>query len=186
MSDQEQDFDLMEDELTTLKARADVMGIKYHPNIGLETLKGKIEDHAAEDVSVGEVTPAPTNLGNKNQASKKKEASKLVRVMITCMNPMKNEWEGEIFSAGNSVVGTYKKYIPFGVEWHVPTIILKMIENRQCQVFQTKTDKRTGQKSRTGKLIKEFAVSQLPALTEQELKDLAQRQAMANGTADAA
>ena len=127
MSDQEQDFDLMEDELTTLKAKADVMGIKYHPNIGLETLKGKIEDHAAENVSVGEVTPVASKPANKNQASAKKEASRLVRVMVTCMNPMKNEWEGEIFSAGNSVVGTYKKYIPFGVEWHVPTIILKMI-----------------------------------------------------------
>ena len=186
MSDQEQDFDLMEDELTTLKAKADVMGIKYHPNIGLETLKGKIEDHAAENVSVGEVTPVASKPANKNQASAKKEASRLVRVMVTCMNPMKNEWEGEIFSAGNSVVGTYKKYIPFGVEWHVPTVILKMIEQRQCQVFQTKTDKRTGQKSRTGRLIKEFAVSELPPLSEKELKDLAQRQAMANGTADAA
>ena len=30
------------DELTTLKARADLMGVTYHPNIGLEKLRAKV------------------------------------------------------------------------------------------------------------------------------------------------
>lgn len=186
MSDQ--DFEAQENELETLKSRADLMGIKYHAKIGIQKLKEKLEAHAEKvSAEVDSVTPVSTS-GQKttNTASKKKEASALTRVMITCMNPMKKEWEGEIFCSGNAVVGTYKKYVPFGIEWHVPKIILNMIEQRKCQVFQTKTDKNTGQKTRQGRLIAEFAVQILPALSESELKELAQRQAMANGTADAA
>jgi hypothetical protein len=105
---------------------------------------------------------------------------------VTCMNPNKREWEGEIFTTGNMVVGTFKKYVPFETVWHVPQIILTMMRQRKCQVFHTVTDKRTGTKSRRGKMVNEFAVEVLPELSDTELQDLAQRQAMANGTADAA
>ena len=48
---------------------------------------------------------------------------------------------------------------------------------RQCQVFTTVRDRR-GNASRKGKLIKEFSIEVLDPLTEDELKELAQRQAM--------
>jgi hypothetical protein len=38
----------------------------------------------------------------------------------------------------------------------------------------------SGNTSRTGKLIKEFAIEVMPQLTSEELHDLAQRQAMSN------
>lgn len=109
-----------------------------------------------------------------------KEATKLVRIRVTCMNPAKKEWEGEIFTVGNSVIGTHKRFVPFNADegWHVPQIMLDMIKNRECQVFITEKSKH-GVSVRRGKLIKEFAVEVLPPLTEEELKDLAQRQAMA-------
>ena len=96
------------------------------------------------------------------------------------MNPNKKEWEGEIITAGNAGVGTFKKYIPFNADegWHVPNIIYQVLKGRECQVFSTVTGPR-GNKFRKGKLIKEFAIEVLPPLTEDELKDLAQRQAMA-------
>ena len=96
------------------------------------------------------------------------------------MNPMKNEWPGEIFTTGNDVVGTFKKYVPFNADdgWHVPHIIYEMIRDRQCQVFTT-TRTKNGVGVRQGKLIKEFAVEVLSDLTEAELAELAQRQAMA-------
>jgi hypothetical protein len=37
-----------EEELRLLKERADVMGLKYHPAIGLKKLKAKIEEHKKE------------------------------------------------------------------------------------------------------------------------------------------
>ena len=56
-----------------------------------------------------------------------------------------------------------------------------MIEGRKAQVFFTHTDHR-GNKSRRGRLVKEFSVSYLDPLSVGEIHDLAQRQAMANGT----
>jgi len=175
--------ELKQDELETLKARADKLGIKYHPTIGVEKLREKV----TEKLQGGSSTePEPDAEAPKKETEnqfrlrKRKEASELVRIQITCMNPNKSEWEGEVFTAGNSVVGTYKRYVPFNVEWHVERVIYNQIQQRQCQVFQTKRDER-GRQVREGKLIKEFNVAVLPPLTEEELKELAQRQAMAQG-----
>lgn len=176
----------VQDELETLKGRADKLGIKYHPSISVdklrdrisETLEGKEEEPEKEkDPVVGKETE------NEFRLRKRKEANKLVRVQITCMNPTKSEWEGEVFTTGNSYIGTFSKYVPFNVEWHVPQVILKQIKQRQCQVFISKRSSR-GQTERVGKVIKEFNVAELEPLTEQELTELRRRQAMANNTAD--
>lgn len=170
------------DELTSLKARADMMGISYHPSIGLEKLREKVNNHLSGTKEA--VEPVPVEPQKETQAQraerKRKEASELIRIRVTCMNPAKKEWEGEIISAGNSVVGTFRKYIPFNSDegWHVPRIIYNQLVSRQCQVFTTVTDAR-GNKVRRGKLIREFAIEVLPQLTPQELNELAQRQAMA-------
>jgi hypothetical protein len=179
-----------EDELTALKARADVIGIKYHPTIGLENLKARIAEHLAEpssdaapsspDSNVTELVP---ETATQEKIRMKREATALVRLRISCMNPHKREYEGEIFTTGNGVVGTIKRYIPFDTEWHCEQMILNMIQERYCQVFYTSRDPNTKQKTRRAKMIKEFSIEILPALTEAELHDLAQRQAMANGTA---
>jgi hypothetical protein len=39
--------ELVEDELTVLKERAVLMGIKHHPTIGVDALRAKIADHMA-------------------------------------------------------------------------------------------------------------------------------------------
>lgn len=172
------------DELTSLKARADMLGITYHPSIGVEKLREKVnaalaadappvepEAPVAEAVTVEE-TPAQF------KARRRREANELVRVRVTCMNPAKAEWEGEIFTAGNSAIGSFTKFIPFNADegWHVPRIILNQIQQRQCQIFTTVRDSR-GNATRKGKLIKEFAVEVLPPLTVEELAELARRQA---------
>ena len=172
--------ELSQDELGTLKARADMLGVKYHPSISLEKLREKItasleNETKNEDTGIG-VTESDTQKRIRLQ----QEASKLVRIRVTCMNPAKKEWEGEIFTVGNAGVGTFKKYVPFNADdgWHVPNIIYETMKERQCQVFTTSKTK-NGVTMRQGKLIKEFAIEVLPPLTEEELKDLAQRQALA-------
>lgn len=173
------------DELTTLKARADLMGVSYHPSIGVEKLREKIQaamDNKPQPSESEEaVVKAPAKETDvERQARKRREAAALIRIRVTCMNPAKKEWDGEIITTGNSVVGTFKKYIPFNSDegWHVPQIIYNQLVSRQCQVFTTVTDAR-GNKVRRGKLIREFAIEVLPQLTPEELHDLAQRQAMA-------
>lgn len=176
----------VQDELTTLKARADQMGISYHPSIGVDKLREKIKATLESDGPVEQEDQADAPKAKvvetvaQKRARLKREAEKLVRIRVTCMNPAKREWEGEIFTAGNSLVGTQKKYVPFNADdgWHVPHIIYKQIKQRKCQVFVSRRTK-DGQTVREGKLISEFAVEVLPPLTSVELKELARRQAMA-------
>lgn len=189
MSDEE----LSQDRLTTLKERADQLGIKYHPSIGVDTLAEKIKavmdstatTTQAETPAVVIPAAAPTasapveeTLGQERQRLKR-EAHALVRIRLSCMNPAKKEWTGEIMTVGNSLVGSITKFIPFNAEegWHVPQIMLQQLQDRKCQIFTTIKQK-NGVAVRQGKLIKEFAIEILPPLTEAELHDLAQRQAM--------
>lgn len=191
---EEQDNLPTQDELTTLKARADMLGIKYHPSIGLEKLREKVnaavegteteeedEEENAPAVAATPSEPRPETL-NEQRSRLRREANELVRIRLTCMNPAKKEWEGELFTAGNSLAGSFTKFVPFNNDegWYVPRIILKQIQQRECQIFVTQKDGR-GNSIRKGKLIKEFAVEILPNLTPTELKELAQRQAMAKG-----
>lgn len=173
---------LTQDELTTLKARANLLGVSYHPSIKLEKLREKINAATSDDAPKAKQEDAEPQEESVSQrrVRLKREALELVRIRLTCMNPAKSEWEGEIFTVGNSAIGSVTKYVPFNVEtgWHVPRVIYQQLVERQCQIFTTTTDSR-GNKSRKGKLIREFAIEVLPTLTQQELHDLAQRQAMA-------
>ena len=181
-----EETEVVTDELTVLKARADKLGISYHPSIKLEKLRAKVKEFLADDGEVDAEDEAPVaatkekETANQLRVRKRKEANALVRVRVACMNPNKKEWDGEIITTGNSAVGTIKKYVPFNAEdgYHVPRMIYEQLLQRQCQVFYTHKDSK-GNKSRKGKLIKEFSIELLPPLTAGELKDLAQRQAMA-------
>ncbi len=191
-------------ELDVLKERAVKLGITFNPTIGVEKLADKIdrklnpEKYNKENANKVEatdttetVTTAAIVIPKKNSykpESKlektnrlRKDSARLIRVNISCMNPNKKEYEGEIFTVSNSVVGTFKKYIPFNTEdgYHIPNIIYKHLKERQCQVFYTVKGPK-GNKVRKGKLIKEFAIEVLPNLTRDELKSLATKQAMAN------
>ena len=167
------------DELTVLKERATLLGINFHPSISLTKLKDKIEAHLAEE-QVEEVvnTPLPSKTGIAAKLQARKEAEKLVRVNVSCMDPAKREWDGAIYTISNST-GTYRKYVKFNTTegWHVPQIILNHMQERQCQVFYTVKNSR-GESERKGKLIKELNIEVLPPLTKEELQELARRQAM--------
>lgn len=180
---QNQDSDLIQSpevELANLKAKADLMGVKYHPSISFDKLLQKVREalEAADKPAEpeAEVTEDPAE----KRARLRAEAMKLVRVNITCMNPFKREWDSEIITVGNSYVGSVKRCVPFNTPdgWHIEQIMLNAMRERMCQVFVNEKAP-NGQTIRKGKLIKEFAIEVLPPLTEQELKELARRQAIA-------
>ena len=110
-------------------------------------------------------------------------ANRLVRCRIVCMNPSKRNWTGEYISAGSSAIGTFKKFIPYNIDepYHVPEIIYNYLKERKCRIGTT-VKLPNGQEVNRYKLINEYAIEVLPPLTQEELKDLAQRQAMASGT----
>jgi hypothetical protein len=123
---------MAEKTLDELKDIADGLGLKYHPTISAAKLADKIEEFASEPE---EAPVAPAQ--KKTPKEIRQGATKLVRVRVTCMNPAKRDWDGEIFMVGNRHTGTLRKYVPYGVDWHVPQMILDMIKARQCQVFQS-------------------------------------------------
>jgi hypothetical protein len=186
--------ELVEDELENLKQRADVLGIKYHPNIKLESLKTKVNDRLAgvkhDTTEADDDNAQPKEAVEETIAQKRRrikdEALALVRIRVSCLNPAKKEWEGEIFTVGNSLIGSVTKYVPFNTGddgYHVPQILLNQLRARECQVFITKKDER-GNKVRKAKLIKEFGIEVLPPLTKAEIAELAQRQALSRATDD--
>ena len=110
-------------------------------------------------------------------------AGRLVRCRVTCMNPAKKDWPGEIFSVGSATLGTFKKFIPFdGQPYHIPKIIYDHLKERKYTAFTTVKDAR-GQRIRKGKLVDEFAIEVLKPLTEVELDELRRQQALAQGQA---
>jgi hypothetical protein len=192
--EQQQPTEVEIDELATLKARADMMGIKYHPSTGVDKLKAKIDLKLAGKEEEPEVKAKPkskeypegyvTDAEFQDEAFRlrKQTAGKLIRVRVTCMNPSKKEWDGEIISVGSSKIGTYKKFVKFNTEegWHIPFIIYEYLKEKKCAMYHTVQDNK-GNKVRKSKLVNEFNIEVLPALTKEELKDLAQRQAMEAG-----
>lgn len=184
-------------ELDLLKKRAQMMGIPHHPSIGLEKLKEKIQAKMADTpptpeeaadaaqskpISASEIQEE-TSLQRRTRL--RKESAVLVRIRVTCMNPNKKDWFGEVYTVSNSLVGTFKKFVPFDNDegYHVPNIIFQHMKERQCQVFTTVKGPR-GNNMRKGKLIKELAIEVLPPLTVQDLKELATKQAMSHSLDD--
>ena len=164
-------------ELESLRARADMLGIEYRHNTGVVKLRNLV-NQAMNPVE--EIVTAPVKQTEAQKvAEARDEAAKLIRIRITCMNPNKKNWEGEIFSVGSAKLGTFKKFVPFDAPdgWHVPNIIHNMIEDRKCSVFYTHTSS-SGAKTRKSKLVPEFSIDILPQLSAEELRNLARQQAL--------
>ena len=183
---------MTETEIGLLKQRATQMGIKFHPSIGVKTLRDKVNAKLTKTSTVEEepeVTgqaPIPIHksdaqLKAESRIRLRKEANRLIRVKISCMNTNKKDWPGEIFSVSNRTIGTIKKFVPFNAEegWHVPNALLTLIQERKFQTFK-EIKLSNGRKQKKGFLVKEFSVDILDPLTHEELKDLAQRQAIGN------
>ncbi len=186
--------------LELLKAKAEKLGIRFHPNIGEPKLLAKVEAALAKDVppangvqtAIPEVDVVPTTpqlpvtkyVAEENEAAKaarlRKHSNKLVRVNVTCMNPNKKAMSGDYYTISNAVIGSVKKYVQYDTPdgWHVPQIIVDHLKNARCQIFVPSVTT-TGKKIMKGKLINEYNVVELPALTEEEIKSLAERQALA-------
>jgi hypothetical protein len=186
--------------LEEVRARADELGVKYHHMAKEATIQKAIDAHLATlnqdelakefkfpvnkrqiDPETGKIVPISHEEFRKTElAERKKNLNRLIRCRITCMNPEKKEWEGEIISVGSAKHGTFKKFIPFdGREYHVPKVIFDELKDRQCTVFRTVRDAR-GKRIRKGTLINEFSLEVLDPLTPKELEDLKKQQALAN------
>ena len=175
-------------ELAQLKLQAQRMGIPFSPNIGLDTLRERIRTALSTPteapVKESKMVMTATQIRQQHLA----EATKLIRVRVTCHNPMKKEWRGEVFTFANSIVGTIKKFVPYNTEgdevgYHVPHCIYQLMKEKKYQSFVTKK-LANGDPVRVPKLSQEFTLEVLPQLTQEELNKLAADQRARNALAD--
>lgn len=168
-----------DEELNLLKERADLMGIKYSKAIGIDALKAKIN----EKLEASEIQKEEKQTKADLRKQARKEQLKLVRIRLSVMNPNKQAWRGEVFTFANTLLGTVKKFVPFGSEfytngYHVPYCIYTLLKEKTYLSIQTKTVK--GQIIVTKKILPEFSIEVLPQLTTEELQELAKEQAAGN------
>lgn len=198
------------DELTMLKQRATLMGVKFSNNIGLDALKKKIEDHQSGEASAeaeaevaapavnplaqaGEDTAAAEAPVAKHPVAKQmtlrqmlmEEQMKLVRIRVQNLDPKKKDMPGEVFTVANEYIGTVRKYVPYGEAtdggYHVPFCIYQMLKDRKFLNIRTGKDRRGQVKVEQG-WAREFSIEVLEPLTTQELHTLAQAQIAAGST----
>lgn len=192
--------------LKTLKDQCNTLGLKFHHRAGEDKLRALIGAHlvdhpqdarklydappeaaVVQQQEIDETARAYTKeeidaVLQRGKKATRKSLSRLRRIRLTCMNPMKREWKGEIISVGSAKHGTWKKYVPFNSKpYHVPQIIYDMLQERQCTIYETipNADGRGGD-IRKGRQIKEFAIEDLPPLTPEELETLAKKQQLAS------
>ena len=174
-----------------LKARAEELGLSYNSNIKTEALAELITNaengltpeivaaaKEAEEVAKKLVAEKPVEGAVENKAKTvgqvkaeaRKNAMKLVRCIVTSMDKDKADLSGEIISCGNSMTGMIKKFIPFGKEWHVPTVILETLKDKKMLMTRDRrTDKGTVKEHYE---VSQYNVQILPDLTQEELNRL--------------
>ena len=185
--------------LQEVQTTAKALGIKFHHRAGMAKIQGLIDAHSnpvddgrhAEEVSKQWVLPkaevipmTKAKFDRDKLAANRRRATQLVRCMITNMHPEKKAWPGEIISVGSAKLGTFKKFVPFntGEPYHLPRIIFDVLKDKECSSFFNKKN-RQGHTVRRSRLIKEYALVELPRLTPKELEDLRIKQALAKGQA---
>lgn len=186
------------DELEILKTRARTMGIVFSNNIGVSTLREKIEAKMAETTvtSGNQTNPLESSAGATGASNQKgpepvdtpslreyllRSEMALVRVRITNLDPKKKDLPGEIITVANQYIGTVRKYVPFGEVtdngYHVPQCIFKVLDSRRFLNIRTIRDAKSGRIRVETNYAKEFALEVLPQLTNEELNQLAANQA---------
>ena len=179
------------DELETLKARADLMGIPYHNKIGIDKLKAKLA--AKQEPEVVKTQLLKTTINKKrtyltHEEYKKERAlrakrdlSKQIRIRLSCNNPNKKNDELVFVSVGSAKMGTFKEYIPLDWEagWHVSQIVYNALKEKKYSKFYT-VKGLNGQEIRKSKLLPEFVIDVLDPLTKDELEAMKQQQAIAS------
>lgn len=174
----------MPSEHQQLLRKAKKLNIAVKGNASVETLRALIEQ--ANPAPAEEPKVSDENM-TKNQRYRKirMEATKKIRVRVNCLNPHKKGWKGEIIKVGNKAIGTIAEFVPYIASdqpdgHHLSQVIVDAIEARHFnEIIKFKTE--SGEPAQRFSKSKEFFVEFLPALTEEDLAQLAKMQAAKGG-----
>nr|DAN43434.1 MAG TPA: dimeris T4 recombination endonuclease VII [Caudoviricetes sp.]DAU04485.1 MAG TPA: dimeris T4 recombination endonuclease VII [Caudoviricetes sp.] len=153
-------------EIELLREQLDERGILYKANATKATLEKLLQkaDEAEE-------------LEDENTKLKKlqDEALKLVHVIISPNDPLKQQMTQEYFGTGNLVLGTIARVIPFGENWLVEQALLNTIKEKQYQMHIVKRNAK-GEEYTESKLVPAYQITELPLPTKAEIEELARTQ----------
>lgn len=178
--------DIQQNEREYLLERAKVLGLNVPKNMSTAKLRKAVADKIS-------------NLDSLKTVSKEKRLSdydirmdqlQLVRFRIHVLNPVKQNWSGELITVGNDIIPPITRFIPFNAVdgiWHAEKIIVQYLKSRKYQ-FMMEEGANAGYKRNTvdvskNKLLPEFAIEILDPLTLDEIEQLKLRQA-ATGAID--
>lgn len=169
------------DELSMLKQRADLMGIKYAPNISLDTLKERVNKAMVDaEYPKNQSSAKYTNVSDDPYAEERAQQSALVRVIVVCHDPSKNHLESELLAIENNLVRD-KRVVFFGKEWHITRALLESLRDRKYQAFR-KLKTAQGEVHKPY-LVPAYSIQELAPLTDAELAQIARKQ-LADGLGD--
>lgn len=161
--------------------KAKELRIMFPQNITTEKLKTLISSKIHQLQSI-------KSLENPTGAFQYQDMTALVRCRITCLNPAKKNWDGEIITAGNDNLPHISYYVPFNAVdgvWHLPRIIYLLLKEKKyyhiVEHSNSRDPRKYGIDIQKSKLVPEFLIEELPQLTQEELELLAQEQ-IANGS----
>ena len=167
--------------ITQLKEQADTLDVKYSPNIGEEKLKERINDAIIKKAAqpVAKVVGAKETKEQK-RARKRKEATELVRVRVTCFDPTMKKKSGTYIMASNNLIGTVRKFIQFNKPWFMPRILVNVMEE---SLYQGWVEGKTqfGITKMISTMEPRYNVAKLAQITPLELEGIKKRQ-IANST----
>jgi hypothetical protein len=175
------------DEFTMLKERAKLLNLRVSGNIGLDALRKKVSDHmngVMDDPTLNAEDEGEADIPKKESVQQTRKrlrlhAMKLIRCRIYNLNPSKRDLKGELLTVHNRFVGTVRKFIPFGEDsdggYHLEQILYDALKTKRFQQVSTKKDHSIG----SVRMVPEYNIEILPALTTAELKELADKQGAA-------
>lgn len=158
--------EVVKTELDLLKEQLTERGIKFKANATKATLEKLLAKAEEEETKEEE---------NQELEKQQDDALKLVCVIITANDPIKQQMGQEYFASGNSMVGTVARIIPFGERWLIENILLNSIKEKQYQMFITKRNAK-GEEYVETKLVPAYQVTELPLPSKEELEELARNQ----------
>lgn len=176
------------DHLALIKQKADTVGVVYTAEDTVDSIRAKINaklnDEPKEEPKVEAGSYVPKTKQELRQEAIL-DATRLIRVRITNMDPRKADLPGEFFTVSNGVVGTIQRFIPYSEQedgWHVENMLLEMLKEKQFYQLRPRKGP-NGTVLPDGRWVKEFAIEVLEPLTQEELRILANKQAAAAGQA---
>lgn len=175
-------------ERETLIDRANLMGLDFKGNISTDKLrtlvngeiKPEIED-APEPVKPVKGTMTQAQFDQKQLIAKRRQMSRLRRVVISCNDPQMKDWDTTPYMhISNALISLPKIVVPLNVDWHVQQAYIDLLKGQTCGIPVKAKDEK-GRPITKRKSIKKYNIAFLDDLTNDELDELKAAQISRDG-----